>query len=198
MGCPKAPSLTPVPSGATRGHGQPWSRHCVHRPVCQRGASPRRALSVSRAHQCSPPRWVARSAGMLGARQAQGARGLSGSLRGACGSPASFPVPASRRGWQPRSCSARSRPMPCRVSCRSWRSRRILTMRSTPGGRSLGPGGTSCSRCVQRAQKAVHHWRNAGAWSGRTPGLAGIVGTARTRSAVEHPVRLCSKSAPYT
>src|SRR5262249_2987898 len=56
------------------------------------------------------------SGGMTGAKTSRGASAICWSIRWACCSPCSSPVPGSMMVWRPRSCSATSRPRTCRVS----------------------------------------------------------------------------------
>ena len=58
-----------------------WSRHCVSRPACKRGVSPRRVPSAAIAKRSRPPRWVVPSVGMMAARRSTGASGICWLLR---------------------------------------------------------------------------------------------------------------------
>jgi transposase len=83
------------------------------------------------------------SVGMTVAKKSRGASGICWSIRWDGCSPCSSPVPVSMMAWRPRSCSATSPRRPGRVSSQSLRTRRITTMRWTPGWPSTGRAGAS-------------------------------------------------------
>ena len=116
IGSPQAPSMTLLSSGATMGHGKKWSRHCVSRPACKRGASPRLVPSASIAQRSRPPRWVVPSVGRRAARRSTGASGICRWIRWACYWPSLLPVPVSMMASRHRPCSVTSRHTPCRVA----------------------------------------------------------------------------------
>ena len=138
MGSPPAPSMPPFPSGATTGHGEKWSRHAVSRPA---GTTPERG---------GPERGE------------EGGQKINGRQQPRWGGPSSCPGRVSMLRARPRSGSAPSPPMTCRVSSRCGRISPLTIPPGTPGGPRIGWAGALQARRVQRAHQASTHWSNAG------------------------------------
>jgi len=106
----RALSMTPVPSGATMGHGPRWSRPCANGPAWKRVVSPPAVPRAWIANRSRPPRWEVLSVGMMVARKSTAASGICWSRRWACCVPSSFPVPVWMMVGRHRPGSVRVQP----------------------------------------------------------------------------------------